>query len=240
MKTELQTLLMELRALRLSPMAACLADWMAEPNNRNRSVLECVQEMIAAQRAKLDGSRVKRFFRGADLPPSTCLSGVRPSEARGLNARMVAELATCEWVRQGHQLIIMGPSGAGKTYIASALSAQARLKGVRVEYHRVAELWDTLDELKRKERKKFLARLTKVPLLVLDDFAARKASTKQGYDLLKVLDARSRHELSTLVASPSHRQDWDTYFEDPTTADAICVRLDRKSQVIELKRTAHA
>jgi hypothetical protein len=60
------------------------------------------------------------------------------------------------------------------------------------------------------------------------------------YDLLKVLDARSRHELSTLVASPSHRQDWDTYFEDPTTADAICVRLDRKSQVIELKRTAHA
>lgn len=240
MKTELQTLLMELRAMRLSPMAASLADWVAEPNNRNRSVLDCVQEMIAAQRAKMDGSRVKRFFHQADLPPSTCLAGVRATEARGLGPKMLAELGNCEWIRHGHQLILMGPSDAGKTYIASALSAQARLKGFQVAYHRVAELWDTLDELNCKERKRFLARLTKVPLLVLDDFAARKASTKQGYDVLKVLDARSRHERSTLVASPNHRQDWETYFEDPTTADAICVRLDRKAQVIELKRTTHA
>lgn len=237
MKTELQMILMELRAMRLSPMATCLADWVAEPNNRNRSVLDCVQEMIGAQRAKMDGSRVRRFFHRADLPPSACLSDLRASEARGLAPKMVAELGTGEWIRHGHQLIIMGPSGTGKTYIASALSAQARLKGFQVEYHRLAELWDTLDELKRKDRKKFITRLTKVPLLVLDDFVAQKISTKQGYELLKVLDARNRHERSTMVAAPNHRHDWEDYFEDPTTADAICVRLDRKAQVIELKRT---
>jgi len=208
MKTEFQTLLGELRAMRLSPMAACLEDWVAEPANRSRTVIECIQEMIDAQRQKIDGSRVKRFFHQADLPPSICLSGVRASAARGLDARMVAELGTCEWVRHGHQ----------------------------VEYHRLAELWDTLDELERKERKKFIMRLTKVPLLVLDDFAAQKISAKQGYDLLKILDARSRNKRSTLVASPSHRQDWETYFEDATTADLICVRLDRAVQVIELKR----
>jgi len=236
MKTEFQTLLGELRAMRLSPMAACLEDWVAEPANRSRTVIECIQEMIDAQRQKIDGSRVKRFFHQADLPPSICLSGVRASAARGLDARMVAELGTCEWVRHGHQLILMGPGGTGKTYVASALAAQARLKGFQVEYHRLAELWDTLDELERKERKKFIMRLTKVPLLVLDDFAAQKISAKQGYDLLKILDARSRNKRSTLVASPSHRQDWETYFEDATTADLICVRLDRAVQVIELKR----
>jgi DNA replication protein DnaC len=74
-----------------------------------------------------------------------------------------------------------------------------------------------------------------VPLLILDDFATQKTTTAQGFDLLKVLDSRHRHSKATLVVSPNHLQDWETYFEDATTADLVCRRLSEKVQAIELK-----
>jgi DNA replication protein DnaC len=243
MVTELEQGLKDLRALRLGAMATCLEDWMAEPGNRERPVMECIQAMLDAQRGSANNHRVERFFRSADLPPSTCLAGVRASQQRGLSPRLLAELGTCEWVRSGHQIVFMGPSGVGKTYVASALGAHARLKGYPVEYHRVPDLWDAFEDLEdrrvatnRVERKKLFDKLTRVPLLILDDFAAQKANSKQGEVLSRLLDTRVRRKKSTMVASPNHRDDWPSYFDDDTTADRICGRLKRKAQVIELKR----
>lgn len=233
----LTAIVRDLRALGLGAMAECLQEWTGQPGNRDRPLEEAMEAMVMAQQQKRADRRAQRFFRLADLPVA-CLADVRASAQHGLPPRLLAELGTCEWVRQGHQLIVMGPSGAGKTYVASALGREAMLRKLGVAYWRTPELLELLaDTSDRLERTKLFGSLSRVPLLVLDDFAAQKTTTSQGYDLLKVLDSRRRHGRATMVVSPNHVQDWETYFEDATTADAVCSRLAEKVQVIELKRS---
>lgn len=225
----------DLRALRLGAMAACLQEWMDQPANRERTSLECVEALVTAQKQEAADRRVQRFFREADLPPA-CLADVRATAQRGLPPRLLADLGTCEWVRRGHQMIVMGPSGAGKTYVAGALGREAMLLKLGVTYQRTPELLELLaDTADRQARAKMFRALSRVPLLILDDFATQKTTTAQGFDLLKVLDSRHRHSKATLVVSPNHLQDWETYFEDATTADLVCRRLSEKVQAIELK-----
>lgn len=228
--------LRDLRALRLGAMAACLQEWMDQPANRERTSLECVEALVMAQKQEAADHRVQRFFRQADLPPA-CLADVRASAQRGLPPRLLAELGTCDWVHRGHCLIVMGSSGVGKTHVAGALGREAMLLKIGVTYQRTPELLELLaDPVDRQARAKFFRSLSRVPLLILDDFATQKATVAQGNDLFKVLDSRYRHGKATLVASPNHLEDWDTYFEDTTTADAVCRRLVEKGQVIELKQ----
>jgi DNA replication protein DnaC len=228
--------LKDLRALRLGAMAACLQEWMDQPANHDRPSLECVEALVLAQKQDAADHRVERFFREADLPVA-CVADVRATTQRGLPPRVLSQLAGCDWVRQGHQVVIMGPSGAGKTFVASALGREAMLLKLGVTYWRTPDLLETLgDTPAGAARSKQFRSLSRVPLLILDDFAAQKTTVSQGYDLLKVLDSRRRHGRATLVVSPNHLQDWETYFEDTTTADAVCSRLAEKVQVVELQR----
>jgi DNA replication protein DnaC len=227
--------LKDLRDLRLGAMAACLQEWMDQPANHDRPSLECVEALVLAQKQDAADHRVQRFFREADLP-MVCVADVRPSAQRGLPPRLLSQLVTCDWVRQGHQVVITGPSGAGKTFVASALGREAMLLKLGVTYWHTQDLLDRLSETPAgTTRAKLFRSLSRVPLLILDHFAGQKTTAAQGYDLLKVLDSRRRHGKATLVASPNHFQDWETYFEDATTADAVCSRLAEKVQVIELK-----
>lgn len=229
--------LKDLRALRLGAMAACLQEWMDRPANRERTSLECVEALVMAQKEEAANHRVQRFFREADLP-TACLADVRASAQRGLSPRLLSELGTCEWVRQGHQLIVVGPSGAGKTYLVGALGREAMLAKLAVSYWPTPDLLELLADTEGREaRAKLFRSLSRVPLVILDHFAAQKVTMTQGYDLLKVLDSRRRHGKATLVASPNHLGDWESYFEDATTADAVCSRLAEKAQLIKLKLT---
>lgn len=227
--------LKDLRALRLGAMAACLQEWMDQPANHDRSSLECVEALVLAQKQDAADHRVQRFFREADLPVA-CVAEVRASAQRGLPPRLLSHLVTCDWVRQGHQVVIMGPHGAGKTFVASALGREAMLLKLGVAYWRTPDLLELLsDTPPGATRTKLFRSLSRVPLLILDHFAFQKTPLAQGYDLLKVLDSRRRHSKAILVVSPNHFQDWETYFEDATTADAVCSRLAEKVQLIELQ-----
>jgi len=226
----------DLRGLRLGPMAACLEEWIDQPANMHRTSLECVEAMVAAQIQAAADKRAQRFMHEADLPTSICMADVRPSASRGLSVRTFSDLCSCEWIRRGHSLVITGPSGAGKTYVASALGREARLAELGVKYWRVPDLWAAFEEeTDRAQRRKLSEQLIRVHLLILDDFAFQKATTSQGHELLKIIDGRHRHHRSTMVVSPHHIKDWDDDFDDATTADGLCSRLIHKTEFIDLK-----
>jgi DNA replication protein DnaC len=106
-----------------------------------------------------------------------------------------------------------------------------------VLYYRTPELLrDLALETDGRKRRKLFQRLVRVPILMLDDFAAQKATTQQCFELNHLMDARQRRGLGVVVASPCDPGDWDRFFEDPTAADALFSRLHAKADYVVLKR----
>lgn len=227
-----------LRELRLGPMAERLEQWVDDPANRDKSHVECVLALAQAQAQATATKRMRRFLTQADLPTQITLEDVWISVARGLSSEVLSNLRTCDWVRLGHTLVITGCSQVGKTYLAGALAREAALARLSVEYWRVPELLvASAIEKEHGTWTKFLKRLARVKLLVLDDFATERADTAQSHVLRQLLDVRHRHRQAVMVVSPNAVEDWDAYFEDPTAADAIFGRLLERSHIIPLVRT---
>lgn len=226
-----------LKELKLGPMAERLKQWADDPANRAKSHVECVLALAQAQAQATATKRMRRFLAQADLPIHITMEDVWVSAARGLPAEVLGNLRTCDWVRLGHTLVITGESQVGKTYLAGALAREAALARLSVAYWRVPELLAACAiEKEAGTWPKFLKRLARVELLVLDDFATERADSAQSHLLRQLLDVRHRHRQAVMVVSPNAVEDWDTYFEDATAADAIFGRLLERSQPIALKR----
>ena len=164
-----------------------------------------------------------------------CIEDIDYPARRQLDRSLVRQLATCTWVEQHHNVVITGPTGVGKTYVACALAQQACRKGYRALYRRVPRLFGEL-ALARADGTypRLLTRLARIDVLVLDDFGLAPLEAQQRQDLLEVLE--DRHDLhSTVVASQLPVQNWHAHIEEPTLADAICERLLHNAHRLMLK-----
>ncbi|NYE30955.1 DNA replication protein DnaC [Rhodanobacter sp. K2T2] len=227
----------ELQALRLGPMAERLKQWVDDPNNRGKSHAECVHALALAQAQAAAAKRSRCFSARADLPPNIAVADVWASAARGLPAQLLGNLKSCDWIRLGHTVVITGATRTGKTYLAAALAKEAALARLTVAFWRVPELLTACAfEKQQGTFTAFLKRLSRIKLLVLDDFAAERATADESHWLRQLLDGRERHGLAVMVASPNAVEDWDGYFEDVTAAEAIFGRLLERSKPIVLKR----
>lgn len=225
-----------LRELRLGPMAERLRQWTEDPDNADKSHIECVLALAQAQAQSTASKRARRFLDQADLPANITLEDIQASSSRGLSKTLLGNLAACEWIRLGQNLVITGETFAGKTYLAGALAREAALAQMSVAYWRTPEL--LIAAALEKEGRgwdRFYKRLGRVKLLVLDDFATETANPEQCHLLRQILDLRNRHASSVLVVSPNEVEDWDDYFEDRTAADAIYGRVLNRSQRVALK-----
>jgi DNA replication protein DnaC len=181
--------------------------------------------------------RQKRFearARAARLRQSATIEDVDYRAARGLDRALFRKLAACEWIRTRHNLIITGPCGVGKSWLACSLGHKACKEDFSVLYHRVPRLFTALALARGDGRyAKLLRTLSRVKLLILDDWGPETLSPDQARDLLEIVEDRYDAG-SILLTSQVPIDRWHDIVGNPTLADAILDRVIHNAYRIEL------
>jgi DNA replication protein DnaC len=222
--------------LKLATMAQAYRDLLAESPGNQRSFNEKIALMVDREWTDRDNRRLARLLRAAHLTINdACLENVWCEPGRGLDKAVVRELATCQWIRKKHNVIVVGKTGVGKSYFGAALAQAACRSGLRAMCTRVPRLAHEL-AIARADGTytAMLARLAKLDVLVLDDFLIAPLKDTERRDLLEVLEDRYGTS-STVVTSQVPTKNWHEMLADPTIADAICDRLVHNAHVVALK-----
>lgn len=225
----------KLQALKLHGMAAALADQMAMPDGESLSFDQRLGLMIDRESTERETRRITSRLRRAHLRHDAALEDLDTRRARGLDLELVQSLASCRWIRERLNLLITGPTGAGKTWLACALAHKACREGHSVLYLRLARLLQEINLARGDGRyAKRLAQIARVELLVLDDWGLAQFNAESRRDLLEVLEDRYDRR-ATLATSQLPVAEWHATIGDPTLADAILDRLVHNAYQINLK-----
>jgi DNA replication protein DnaC len=225
----------KLRELKLTTFAAAWLAQRGDPSFAALSFDERLAMLVDAEVLHRDNARLTRLLRDAKLRyPNACVEDLESSTTRGLERAVVRQLATCRWVTEHQSLLVVGPTGTGKTYVACAFAQQACRSGFRALYRRVSRLFEEMT-LARADGTfgRLLDRLARVDVLVLDDWGLAPIPAAMRQDLLDVIDDRSGTR-STVMTSQLPVRLWHDHIGDPTVADAICDRLLHTAHRIEL------
>lgn len=218
----------KLNQLKLHGIAKALQDQMANSSVMSLSFEDRLGLLVDYEQSHRDNLRLGRLLKAAKLKSvGACVEDIDYSAKRGLDKTTVLNLISSDWVTNGFNIIITGPTGTGKTWLGCAFGNQACRKGHTVQFHRLPLLLEELHiahgdgSYKRK-----LMQLAKVDLLILDDFGISTINLECRDDLLEIIDARTSSK-STLITSQLPVDKWHDYLSlgNPTVADAIMDRL---------------
>ncbi|MFH0785379.1 MAG: IS21-like element helper ATPase IstB [Pseudomonadota bacterium] len=224
----------KLNTLHFTGMAAALDEQMQMNSLDNLGFEERLGILLDREMAVRQTRRMNTRLRKARLRQDGCIEDINFRHPRGLDKSLVMRLAGCEWIKEHNNLIITGPTGVGKTYLACAFAQKACREGYSTLYLRMTKLFEDLALAKGDGRYlKLLASFAKADLLVLDDYGLEQLGRDQRHDLLEILE--DRHALkSTLVTSQLPIDHWHEQIGDPTLADAILDRLVHSAHKIKL------
>jgi DNA replication protein DnaC len=225
----------KLQALRFTGMAQALTEQMALPDIEALSFEERLGLLIDREMTCREDRRLQSHLRRAKLRHTACIEDIDYRPSRGLDKSLLLDLAQCQWIKQHLNLLITGPTGVGKTWIACALAHKACRKGFSAHYLRLPKLLQELPIAKGDGTYvKLLTGLAKIDVLVLDDWGLSKLNAEQRRDLLEILEDRYDCR-STIITSQLPLDQWHHSIGDPTLADAIMDRLVHNAYKINLK-----
>lgn len=225
----------KLKEMRLLGMATAFEDQLQTPDIGDLSFEERLGFLVDREQTQRDNRRLKTRLTKAKLKQQACLEDIDYSGNRGLDKSQMLQLASCEWIKGAHNLLVCGPTGVGKTYLACALAQKACREGYSAVYHRLPRLMGDLTIAKGDGRySKLLLSLSKIDLIILDDWGIAPLSADNRRDLLEILDDRYERK-STLITSQLPVDKWHRYLEDPTLADAILDRVVHNAYRIEIQ-----
>ncbi|MBI1209275.1 MAG: AAA family ATPase [Azospirillum sp.] len=231
----IQPTIEKLLALRLKAMADALAAQLANPDLAALPFEERLALLVEAQYAATLDDALKQRLRRAGMRQTACLENLDLRSPHGIDRATVQALASGTWLRQHLNVLITGPAGVGKSWIACALGNQAARDGVTVLYKRLSRLLDELAVARIAGRQaRALTAIARVKLLILDDWAMIKLTAEQRRDLMEVIDDR-HGRASTIIATQVPIDGWHEMIGDPTYADAILDRLVHTAYRIELR-----
>jgi len=225
----------KLYAMKLNGMAKAFKEQLQHPDLSDLSFEERFSLMVDQQWTWKEDRRMNRLLSQAKLKINGCIEDIDYRAPRGLQKSVILQLAACEWVRRAQNVIITGPTGVGKTYLACALANRACRMGFPAFYIRIPKLFQDLATAKADgSYTKTLKKLTKYKALILDDLGLTPMSAQERRDLLEVVE--DRHGLaSTIVAAQLPFEHWHENIRDPTIADAVLDRLVHNAYKINLK-----
>lgn len=223
-----------LKQMRLHGMAECLlnqtAQTDAELSFEERLGLLVDYEWTCRQNRKLE-----RLLKAAKLKINACLEDIDYEHPRGLDKKLIRSLQTGEWLLEHRNVLLTGPTGTGKTYLACALGNCACRLGFSARYYRLSVLISDL-KISRGDGSypKLSSKLAKTHLLIIDDFGLEKLTPLESKELFEIIDDRV-DSASTIVAGQLPLEHWHAVMGEPTIADAILDRLVHSSYKIFLR-----
>lgn len=225
----------QLTQLRLHGMAR---SWQALLETRHTEELSLTDGLAVLLQAEEDERRNRRFARlrkQAGFRYSASIEQLLYDPARGLDKSLISRLATAEYLDKGESVLITGPTGCGKSFLASALGHQACMQGYSTAYFNVQKLLIQTKLLRGAGTLvRFFERLAKTRLLILDDFGLTPLDAQQCLDILELIEDRHARQ-ATIIASQLPVANWFDIIAEPTIADAILDRFVHTAHRIELK-----
>jgi len=228
--------LRKLNEMKLFGMAKSFEERSIRPDHKDISFEEFFGLLADDEYIHRKNMRQRRLLQMAKLKfPSACLEDVDYQSARGIIKSKIMGLQNTEWIDAHQNILITGPTGVGKSYLACAFGHWACRIGHSVLYYRWPRLsGDILASRGEGSYLRHLQKLAKVKLLIIDDFGLNSLNDTDRKDLLEIIEDRYTMG-STIITSQLPIKEWHAYIGDPTTADAICDRLFHMSHKFEMR-----
>ncbi len=224
----------KLRALKLEGFARGLEEQMAGAEIGSLSFEERLGLLVDREVTDRENKRLACRLHKAKLRQSACLEDIDFRHPRGLDRSLVMTLSGCGWIKDHLNVLVVGATGTGKSYLSCALGHRACMEGYSTTYVRVSRLFGELATARGDGRYgKLLKTLAKVDLLILDDWGLARLNAEERHDLLEIME--DRYQLrSTIVASQLPVEKWHEIIGDPSVADAVLDRLVNNAYRISL------
>jgi DNA replication protein DnaC len=230
-----QPLLQQLHELRLRGMAAALEQQLTTLASNDLNFEERLGLLIQHELIERQSCRLRQRLRWAKFTQVAALEDLDLKAARGIDRAALSQVTDLGWIRERLNVIVTGPTGVGKSFLACAIGHAACRADHSVRCFRLPRL---IDELTRhavlQTKSTFLRQIAKADLLIFDDFGLTPLPDQIKRDLLEILDDRYDRR-ATLITSQFPVEQWHAYLEDPTLADAILDRLIHNSYRLALK-----
>jgi len=225
----------KLNSMKLTAMAKAFADQMQCPDITQLTFEERFGLIVDHQMTDLENRRMQSRLKKAKLRLPASLEDLDFKQGRGLDRSTVMSLALNQWVTSHHNILVTGPTGAGKSYLACALAQKACRDGYATLYQRVPRLLQEIAVSRLDGRyAKLIAPITRCEVLILDDLLISPLTREEQRELLEIVEERYDCK-ATIVTSQLPVKAWHDAMQDPTLAGAILDRLVHNSYKLELK-----
>jgi len=225
----------KLKALKLYGMAKSLEEQKLSRDYDDLSFEERLGLLIDKEITEQENRRLASRLKRAKLRHEASIEDIDYRQKRGLDKSVIRSLAECAWIKERLNILLTGPCGAGKSFIACALGHKACLEGYRVLYVRAPRLFENLALAKGDGRYATLMNsIAKQDLFIIDDWGLSVLNDRERTDMLEILEDRHGAH-STIITSQLPIENWHEAIGNPTLADAILDRIIHNAYKIQLK-----